>query len=278
MQHTESIPVSILGPEGLSPAPYRAASLAEAVVYEPNGVYTVARTFFRTRALLFDAHLDRLEESARLAGILLDLDRARLRAALREMIEVAGYADTKFRITVPEADPAHLYLSIEALQPVDPVLLANGVNVALVPIRRATPQIKTTVWMEQRRGTASALPGGAYEGVMQDDRGCVLEGLSSNFYGVLAGVLRTAGDGVLAGITRKAIFEIAPDVLPVDLTPICREDIGRLDEAMLTSSGRGVVPVTAIDGKPVGSGRVGPVVQALMAGYGQWTEAHAEPI
>ena len=279
MQHFGGIPTAILAQDGLlQPTPYRAESLADAVLYEPQGVYTVARTFDRTRALLLDAHLDRLEESARLAGIPLVLDRARLRAALRELIEAAGFAETKFRITVPEAGPAHLYLSIEALQPVDPALIANGVNIALVPIRRATPQIKTTAWMAQRRETASALPGGAYEGVMQDERGCLLEGLSSNFYGVLDGVLRTAGDGVLPCITRKAIFEMACDILPLDLTPVCRDDIGRLSEAMLTSSGRGVVPITRIDDQPVGNGCVGPVVTALCARYQVWTDAHAEPI
>lgn len=278
MQPVDSIPTVILGPDGLRSTPYRVQSLAEAVPYEPRGVYTVARTFHRTRALLLDAHLDRLEESARLAGIPLDLDRVRLRAALRELIETAGFAETKFRITVPEADPAHLYLSIELLQPVDPDFITHGVKIALVPIRRATPQIKTTAWMEQRRATASALPGDAYEGVMQDECGCLLEGLSSNFYGVLDGVLHTAGDGVLAGITRKAIFEIARDLLPLDLSPVCRDDIGRLSEAMITSSGRGVVPVTMIDGQPVGDGRVGPVVTALRERYEAWTDAHAEPI
>ncbi|WP_119072431.1 aminotransferase class IV [Aggregatilinea lenta] len=278
MQHADTIPVSILGPDGLSPAPYRVTSLAEAVSHEPDGVYTVARTYQRTRVLLLDAHLDRLEESARLAGIPLELDRARLRAALRELIETAGYAETKFRITVPGADPALLYLSIEPLQPVDPALIASGVTVALVPIRRATPPIKTTAWMEHRRDTLAALPGGAYEGVMQDDRGCLLEGLSSNFYGVLDGMLHTAGDGVLAGITRKAIFDIAPGILPLDLSPVCRDDITRLSEAMITSSGRGVVPVTRIDDQPVGDGRVGPLVTALREGYGAWMDAHAEPI
>ncbi|NLF75879.1 MAG: hypothetical protein GX573_09275, partial [Chloroflexi bacterium] len=70
------IPTVILTPNGLEPAPYSVQSLPEAVPYEPSGVYTVARTFHGDRALLFDAHLDRLEESARLVNIPLRLDRA----------------------------------------------------------------------------------------------------------------------------------------------------------------------------------------------------------
>jgi branched-subunit amino acid aminotransferase/4-amino-4-deoxychorismate lyase len=57
-----------------------------------------------------------------------------------------------------------------------------------------------------------------------------------------------------------------------------RADIPRLSEAMLTSSGRGVVPISLIDGQPVGDGRVGPLVSAIRERYDAWTGAHIEPI
>jgi branched-subunit amino acid aminotransferase/4-amino-4-deoxychorismate lyase len=47
---------------------------------------------------------------------------------------------------------------------------------------------------------------------------------------------------------------------------------------MITSSGRGIVPVTHINDTPVGNGRVGPIITAVMEGYIAWTEAHIEPI
>jgi branched-subunit amino acid aminotransferase/4-amino-4-deoxychorismate lyase len=95
---------------------------------------------------------------------------------------------------------------------------------------------------------------------------------------VLDGVLRTEKDRVLQGITRKAILTLAPEVLPVELRAVHRDDVPRLSEAMLTSAGRGVVPITRIDGLPVGDGRVGPVVSELRRRYDAWTEAHSEPI
>ncbi|PJF34267.1 MAG: hypothetical protein CUN49_16530, partial [Candidatus Thermofonsia Clade 1 bacterium] len=88
-------------PEGLREAPYRADSLAEAVPYEPEGVYTITRTFNRDHVLMLDEHLDRLEESARLEDIPIQLDRAALRTALRTLIDQSGYAESRFRITVP---------------------------------------------------------------------------------------------------------------------------------------------------------------------------------
>jgi branched-chain amino acid aminotransferase len=277
-QVSEFIPTYVLTPADLAPAPYRVTSLTEAVAHEPQGVYTVARTFHGDHALLFDAHLDRLEQSARLMNIPLHLDRARLRAALRELLHDAAYPDAKFRITVPQDQPDHVYLGLEPYHPVPAAIMQQGAHVVTVPLVRQNPVIKTTVWMTIRQPTVNTLPPRTYEGILLSEDGRLLEGLSSNFYGVLDGVLWTAGDGVLQGITRRAVLELAPAILPVRLNALHTADVPRLTEAMITSSGRGVVPVTTIDGSPVGDGRVGPIVTAVIEDYAAWTEAHIEPI
>jgi branched-chain amino acid aminotransferase len=277
-QISDFIPTSVLTPDDLVPASYAVKSLAEAVAYEPQGVYTLARTFRGDHALLLDAHLDRLEQSARLVNVPLVLDRARLRAALRDLIHSADYPDTKFRITVPQDTPDHLYLSLEAFQPVPELLMQQGAHVITTPLVRANPVVKTTAWMTIRRPTFNGLPPGTYEAILVSEDGRLLEGLSSNFYGVLDGVLYTAGEGVLAGITRRAMIQIAPDILPIRLEALHQESVPYLSEAMLTSSGRGIVPITAINGSPVGRGEVGPVITALRRAYEAWTDAHIEPI
>jgi branched-chain amino acid aminotransferase len=277
-QVSEFILAFVLTPDDLTPAPYHVKSLAEAVSYEPQGVYTVARTFHGDQALLLAAHLDRLEQSARLMHIPLKLDRARLRSALRELLHDAGYPDSKFRITVPQANPDHVYLALEPYHPVPESILRQGASLITTPLVRENPIIKTTAWMLIRYPTISTLPSGTYEAILVSEDGRLLEGLSSNFYGVLDGVLYTAQDGVLEGITRRAVLELVPDILPVELTALRKQDVPRLSEAMITSSGRGVVPVTMIDGNPVGDGRVGPVITAIRQGYEAWTEAHIDPI
>ena len=260
------------------PAPYRVKSLTEAVAHEPQGVYTVARTFHGDHALLFDAHLDRLEQSARLMHIPLDLDRVRLRAALRDLLHDAAYPDAKFRITVPQDRPDHVYLALEPYQPVPAAIMQQGAHVVTLPLVRQHPVIKTTAWMTIRQPAVNTLPPGTYEAILLSEDGRLLEGLSSNFYGVLDGALCTAEDGVLQGITRRAVLDLAPAILPVRLSALHAADVPRLTEAMITSSGRGIVPVTHIDGSPVGDGRVGPIITAVITGYAAWTEAHVEPI
>ncbi len=277
-QISDYIPTVVLTPSGVVPTPYRVRTLVEAVPYEPQGVYTVARTFRGDHALLFDAHLDRLEQSAWLSQIPLALDRQRLRAALRDLLHEAAYPDAKFRITIPQAAPDEIYLGIEPYQPVPDEILRHGAHLGTTPLVRENPVVKTTAWMMIRKPAFSSLPPGTYEAVLVSEDGRLLEGLSSNFYGVLDGVLHTAGNGVLEGITRRAVLDLAPAILPVSLDALHVRDLPRLTEAMITSSGRGVVPATAIDGQPVGDGQVGPIVTAITEGYNAWTDAHLEPI
>jgi branched-subunit amino acid aminotransferase/4-amino-4-deoxychorismate lyase len=275
---TTAIPTFILTPGGIIPTPYQASSLAAAVAHEPRGVYTVARTFHADHALLFDAHLDRLEESARLVDIPLHLDRDRLRAAMRDLLHQAGYPDAKFRLTVPGETPDQIYFAFERLNPVPEAILRQGAHVVTSPIVRENPVAKTTDWMVVRQPTFNSLPPGVYEAILVSKEGRVLEGLSSNFYGVLDGVLYTANEDVLGGITRKALLEILPEIVPVSLTALRQDDLPRLSDAMLTSSSRGVVPITRINHQPVGDGAVTPLVMAIKDRYDAWTEAHIEPI
>jgi branched-subunit amino acid aminotransferase/4-amino-4-deoxychorismate lyase len=211
-------------------------------------------------------------------NIPLDLDRTRLRAALRELLHDAAYPDAKFRITIPQDRPDHIHLAFEPYRPVPAAIMREGASVITIPLVRENPVIKTTAWMTIRQPAVNTLPPGTYEAILLSGDGRLLEGLSSNFYGVLDGVLRTARDSVLQGITRRAVFALAPEILPVRLSALRTADVPRLTEAMITSSGRGIVPVTHLNGGPVGDGHVGPIITAVTQRYAAWTEAHIEPI
>ncbi|NWG18666.1 MAG: aminotransferase class IV [Chloroflexi bacterium] len=270
--------VRLLTPDGLQPVSYTADSLADAARYEPDdGVYTITNTYHTFQVLKFDAHLDRLEESARREGIPLRLDRPALRAALRGMIQQAGYAETRFRITVSRAQPEDFILSLEPFQPPPPQVYERGVRCVTLPdSARQNPASKNTGWMHARE--RFTLPPGIYTGLLLDADGLILEGLSSNFYAVLDGELRTAGAGMLPGIAQQVVFAVAPGVLPVRKTAVSVRDVPRLDEAFITSSSRGIVPVVEIDGFLIGAGSPGPQTQALMAAYRDWVQAHLEPL
>ena len=272
--------VRVLTPDGLFPATYTADSLADAAHHEPaDGVYTVTNTVDTFNVLKLDAHLNRLEDSARRAGMPLRLDRAHLRAALRTMIADSGFGDVRFRVTALRDQPEHYILSIEPFTPIAPRLIAEGVRCAtLAGSARQDAAIKSTDWMHQRGHLAESLLPGVYEGLLLDAGGYILEGLSSNFYAVREGVLFTAGAGVLPGIAQQVVVEVAAAVLPVHWQAVHADDVPGLDEAFITSSSRGIVPVVAIDAHTIGDGRPGPFTRRLRDRYDAWVRDHLEAL
>ncbi len=263
---------------GLHPVDYTATSLSDAVQYEPqDGVYTVTNTYETTKVLKFGAHLDRLEDSARRESIALTLERAALRAALRSMMLEANWGDSRLRVTVPKATPDELILTIEPFQPPPPEAYAKGVRCVTLPdSARTNAAAKTTGWMHSR--TAWPLPPGIYEGLLLNHAGYILEGTSSNFYAVLDGELRTAGEGVLPGIAQQIVFEIAPYLIPLRREAMHKNELAQVSEAFITSSSRGIVPVVEIDGGAVGASVPGSITLALRERYVAWLALHLEEL
>jgi branched-chain amino acid aminotransferase len=272
--------IRILEGDSLTPVDYQAGSLAEAAQFEPHdGVYTIANTFDGTQVLLFDAHLDRMERSAERSGMALTLDRPRLRRALRTMIAEADYGEVRYRITAPTTMPSQLILSIEPFRPLAPAVYAEGVRVVtLAGAARETPEAKTAGWLHDRAALEHALPPGIFTGLLIGPHGELLEGLSTNFYAVLDGVLRTAGEGVLPGMAQVIVLAIAPEVLPVEMRAVLLEDVPHLQEAFITSASRGIVPVVTIDGHTIGDGTPGPRTRALRERYAAWAAAHLQAL
>lgn len=272
--------IKTLKSDGLHPVDYQADSLNDAAQYEPeDGIYTVTNTYQVFKVLKFNAHLDRLEDSAKRADIPLVLDRARLRSVLRQMIAEANYGDVRFRVTVPRQQPDTFILSVEPFAPLSPMLIEEGVRVITAPnSARHNAATKTTGWMQARKAISENLQSGIYDAILLDDKGDMLEGLASNFYAVLHGELHTAGEGVLPGIAQQIVFEVAPDIVPMKREAANIGDLTNITEAFITSSSRGIVPVVEIDEHILGDGKPGVVTIALLTAYNEWVKAHLEEL
>jgi len=255
-----------------------ARSLDDVGHLEPEGVYTVTRTYQGKQAVLLDAHLERIEESARLEAIPLHWDREAVRRGLRTLLEEASFPEARFRITVPREDPTKIWLAAEPLQPVPEEVRRRGVRVATRSLQRPNPRIKSNRWIAIRSEARRTLPPDAYEGIILSSEGNLLEGFSSNFFAVLGGALHTAHNVVLAGIARSILLQVAQDLITVQMTPVNLRDVPNLEEAFLTSSSRGVVPVVQIDRQAVGDGQPGPWTRLLSERYEAWVLEHLEPI
>ena len=152
--------------------------------------------------------------------------------------------------------------------PPPPSLYDNGVAVDFAPdLVRNQPLVKTAVFAQNRQ-RYSIGQANVYEYLMTDANGRLLEGTTANFYAVREGTVYTAGEGVLEGITRKIVLSLLPEIgVPLKLQAITKQEIGTLDEALLSSSSRAVFPVIAIAGQSIGNGTPGAIGRRLHMAY-----------
>ncbi len=252
----------------------------------PGGAYTTFRTFEGRKALLLNDHLERLGQTASLAGKPVALDTARLRSALRQVVQhTSAGQNLRLRLTLDlEVAPGTVYISAEALHTPPPEAYCQGVQATTVTMQRQLPKAKLTRFIARSGPVRQSLPPEVNEAIMADEQGCLLEGLSSNFFAWQAGELWTAEEGVLSGITRSLALECAAALrLPVRLQPARREQIPTFEEAFITSSSRAVLPLRQIDETIVGAaqrpdGAPGPLTRRLMAAYQSRLDALIEPI
>ncbi|MEO0564166.1 MAG: aminotransferase class IV, partial [Chloroflexota bacterium] len=218
-----------------------------------------------------------LADSANREGINLTLSHGDLRGVIREVIRIAGYGDVKFRLTVPKATPDAPIISVEPFPGYPRSLYTDGVRMtSSANSARHNAAAKDTRWMHAREALRGDTD--AYEVLLLDADGAMLEGTSSNFYAVKNDTLYTALEGVLAGTSRGIIFEVAPQVLPLVRRALHVDDVSLLQEAFITSSSRGIVPVVQIDDTTLGDGKPGPYTRQLMTVYRAWVADHLETL
>jgi branched-chain amino acid aminotransferase len=209
----------------------------------------------------------------------LDAEAARL--ALRRVVAaVSRGRDLRLRLVLDfEENPGALYICALPLVPPPAEAYRRGVSVVISGLRREVPRAKLTRFIARADRERRSLPPGAHEALMVDGEGCILEGLSSNFFAVREGVLWTAEEGVLAGTTRAWVLELARGLsIPVRLEGFPLNELTSAEEAFITSSSRAVVPVRKVGRVVIGSGRPGPVTLRLMEAYQARLEGELEEI
>ncbi len=258
-----------LRPYGQSPS---LAGVADAL---PHGAYTTLRAYGGRRVLRLEQHVQRLQESVLLQGTPAPLERSAVRTALAAVLRATGSAESRVRITFA---PPRLFVSVEPFAPLPEALYREGVACALVPIQRTNPRAKDTSFIPTADEAYRALPPGVHEGLMRGEGGEILEGLSSNFFAVLKGELRTEGERALAGVTRALVLEVAQGLLPVSLRPVSVDQLPEVEECFITSVSREILPVVRVEGRPIAGGRPGPVTRELRAGWAALVEREAEAL
>lgn len=269
-------PVTFAFSQGqLQPAAVAGDTLDEVSRALPQGTYTTMRTYGGRRFLDLPHHLARLAESLRLMDGAVAVDDQVVRQVLRAALDATAYPEARVRVTIPLASTP-VYVSVEPFTPYPAELYRDGVRTVTMLMARQNPRAKATTFIAPSRDLKSSLPPGVHEVLMVDGQGALLEGFSSNFFAVLDGELRTADEGVLAGVTRGVVLQAAEGLLSVRLDPVLQPDIPRLTEAFITSASREVMPVVWINDDPVGDGRPGPLTRAIADRFAHLVDSRSD--
>lgn len=252
-----------------------AAGLTSASAALPAGAYTSFRTYGGRRVVRLAQHLRRLEESVALQGTAARLDPDGVRRGLAAALDATAFPESRLRLTFA---PPLVFVSLEPFPPLPAALYEEGVAARTLPIHRDNPRSKDTHFIATADRAYRDLPPGIHEALLVAEDGSILEGLSSNFFAVLGGRLRTEEARVLLGVTRALVLEVARARLPVDLLPVRQGEVPAVSEAFITSVSREILPVVKIDGQTIGDGRPGPQTKTLREGFAALVEREAKPI
>src|SRR3954454_16942622 len=239
------------------------------------------------RIAFLDAHLGRLYEGAKAIAIEIGLDRAALTRRLYETLDANGMTEgvhirlmvTRGIRSTPYQDPrvvispATIVIIAEYKEPL-PSIVEQGISLFTVHVRRGDPAVQDPKLNSHSQlncitACIQAIEAGADEGLMLDPHGFVATCNSTHFFIVRKGAVWTStGDYCLGGITRGNVIELCRAAgIPVFEKNFSLTDVYGAEEAFVTGTFAGVVPVRTVDGRTIGSGARGPVVERLQRMY-----------
>lgn len=240
-----------------------------------DAIYEVIKFLGGTPAFARE-HYDRMERGLGMLAIRHGWTWESFRALLRELMDRTSFDDGIIYVQVtrgvtqrkhdaePE-EPVKIVYSRSFKFP-DEAKRRNGVAVITRPdLRWGRCDLKTTNLLPNTLGKKEAIAAGADEAIFIDD-GFVTEGSISNFFAVEgeAVITHPTDEKILPGVVRDRTISVAlRERIRVDERPILENELFSLDEAFITSTTAGVMPVVSIDGRRVGEGFCGPVTQRL---------------
>jgi branched-chain amino acid aminotransferase len=251
-----------------------------------DSIYETMRTAGGGKPVELERHLQRLARSGE--GIFMDLplDADALGTLIARTHDATGNDESYVRLMITRGsgpiglDPRKsseptIVIVAQPLELPSEETYARGLAAVLVNVDKAggglvDPGIKTGNYLSNIIALREAIARGGDDAILVTSAGEVAEGATSNVFVVNDGALCTPHlrAGLLAGITRQVVRELAADIgHPAQECTVHPDGLRGASEAFLTSSIRGIMPVTSVDGAPIGDGRVGPMTTALRARY-----------
>lgn len=245
-----------------------------------------------------DAHLDRFLRSCERWRLAPGLDRGQISDILSQCVRLSGLRASYVEMICTRGKPPwgsrdpRLAVNQFYAFAVPFVWLANaeqrehGLHVMVSDVQRISPHsvdptAKNYHWNDLTMGLFGALDAGADSVLLVDAAGNVVEGPGFNVFCVIDGVVVTPAEGMLEGVSRRTVIEIAASLgIAVEMRALSVPALRGAQEVFLSTSGGGVLPVTKVDHIAIGHCMPGPITQRLVETYWAWHQnpAYSRPI
>ncbi len=245
-----------------------------------DGIYDVVPAY-NGKPFRMDGHLARLERSLAAIGIQTGRSRSDWEALVMDMITRSGLGDCMVYIQVtrgvakrdhafPNNVVPTVFCMVSPFKRPTAALREQGLSaVGMTDIRWLRCEIKSVSLLGNVLAKQYAVDAGV-DDVLQFRDGYLSEGSAANIWVAKDGVLLAPprSNLILEGIRYGLLEELAEQAgITFNARPISQQEVDEADELMLSSATKELLPITSYNGKPVGTGKAGPVYTALRAGY-----------
>jgi branched-chain amino acid aminotransferase len=236
----------------------------------------IDRFFQSTEKLRMPCTVSRIDLKKILAGC---VERSGLDNAYVEMIQTRGMSPN-FERDPRKSEPRFIAFAVPFGWILKPEEFWKGLDVLVSNRRRISPNsvdssIKNYHWLDLVSGMFEAYDNGHDTVILTDEENNISEGPGFNIFCVDETGLNSPNKGVLEGITRQTVLDLAKELnVPFQLRPISLETLKSSNEVFATSTAGGIMPITKINGLPIGRGAPGEITRKLHKTY--W-DKHSDP-
>lgn len=255
-----------------------------------DGVFEGIRVY-HGKVFEAQAHMRRLYDSAKAIRLVIPMDMGPLLEAVEQTVRANNFRDCYIRLLVTRG-PGSLGLNPNRCPKPSIIIIADQIDlydksvyeqgmaiITATVIRNhpnaLSPRIKSLNYLNNILAKIECIDAGVPEAVMLNHEGNVAECSGDNIFIIQAGQVQTPGtaDGILEGVTRKVILDLCrKNNIPCIEKTLQRHDLYIADECFLTGSAAEVVPVTKIDGRPIGNGQPGAITRRLSEAFHRYTK------
>ena len=261
-----------------------------------DGVFEGTRAY-NGRIFQFEAHINRLYDSAKAIALEIPISKEEMKAAHRDTLKKNNLKDAYIR-TIVTRGPGDLGLDPRKCTKATVIIIADrislypdelyekGLKIITVPTRRnmpetVNPMIKSLNYLNNILAKIEANLVGASEAIMLNQQGYVAECTGDNIFIIKGKTIATpaVSFGALKGITRSVVMKLAAEMgLEVVEPAITRYDVYVADECFLTGTAAEIIPVVEVDGRTIGNGVPGEYSKKLKKAFHQFAIENGTPI